>query len=57
MSQSRGPPMAYVVTRSRQIMRTKKEEPKKNKKKRKNDYHVMHLRNSIEYKRKLRKPN
>ena len=43
--------MAYVIARSRRIMRTKKRT------KRKIDCRVTHLKNSIESKRKLRKPN
>ena len=51
--QSGRPSMAYVVARSRRIMRTKK----MNKKKNWLSCHVMHLKNSIESKRKSRKPN
>ena len=54
---SRRSPMACVVTRSRQLVRTKKiKSRKKNKKeKEKFDCHIMHLRNLIESKRKSRK--
>ena len=49
--------MACIIARSKKVVGTKKRTKHKKNKKEKFDCHIMHLRNSIESKRKSRKPN